>query len=116
MSVLPGGGGLRVLGLDYGTPVILYLQNPKEKVWGLLISLEAPGVEVRGLDLQAFDDWMRQEARQADRDLGPCTLFYPMHRIERVERDETVGPVLGYADRFAREVGQTPRQILGIEG
>jgi hypothetical protein len=77
--------------------------------------LEASGVVVRGLDLQTFDDWMRQEARRADPDLGPCTLFYPMHRIERVERDETMGPVPGYADRFAREVGRTPQQALGLE-
>lgn len=109
------GRGMLGLGLDRGVPVILYLQNPKEKIWGLLISLEASGVVVRGLDLQTFDDWMRQEARHADRDLGPCTLFYPMHRIERVERDETIGPVPGYLDRFVREVGQTPQQVLGIE-
>lgn len=108
-------GSLSGLGLGFGSPVILYLQNPKEKVWGLLISLEASGVVVRGLDLQTFDDWMRQEARNADRDLGPCTLFYPMHRIERVERDETIGPVPGYADRFSREVGRSPEQVLGIE-
>ena len=108
-------GSLTGLGLGRGTPVVLYLQNPKEKVWGLLISLEASGVVVRGLDLQTFDDWMRQEARHADPDLGPCTLFYPMHRIERVERDETIGPVPGYADRFSREVGRSPKQVLGIE-
>ena len=49
------------LGLARGTPVVLYLQEPKEKVWGLLIGLETSGVVVRGLDLQTFDDWMRQE-------------------------------------------------------
>ena len=109
------GRSLESLGLDRGTPVVLYLQNPKEKVWGLLIGLEPSGVVVRGLDLQTFDDWMRQEARSAETEVGPCTLFYPMHRLERVERDESVGPVPGYADRFAREVGQTVKQAFGIE-
>lgn len=109
------GQSLESLGLEAGTPVVLYLQEPKEKVWGLLIGLEASGVVVRGLDLRAFDDWMRQEVRRDDTELGLGTLFYPMHRVERLERDETIGPVPGYADRFAREVGRTVKQVLGLE-
>jgi hypothetical protein len=103
------------VGLEVGTSVVLYLQSPKEKVFGLLLTLDPSGVTVRGLDLQTFDDWMRQEARDGDPELGLATLFYPMHRVERVERDETIGQVPGYADRFAREVGQTIRQVLGLE-
>jgi hypothetical protein len=103
------------LGLVSGTPVVLYLQEPKEKVWGLLLALETAGVVVRGIDLRAFDDWMRQELRDEERELGLGTLFYPMHRLERVERDETIGTVPGYADRFAREVGRTVKQVLGLE-
>jgi len=94
-------------GLGEGAPVVLYLHSPREKVWGLLISLTAAGVIVRGIDLVVFDDWMRQEARGEDVQLGLSTIFYPMTRLERVERDETVGPVVSYADRFAREVGRT---------
>ena len=106
---------LESLGLVNGTPVVLYLQEPKEKVWGLLLALETAGVVVRGIDLRAFDDWMRQEQRREEPELGLGTLFYPMHRLERVERDETIGTVPGYADRFAREVGRTVQQVLGLE-
>lgn len=95
--------------------MVLYLQAPKEKVWGLLISLDQSGVVVRGIDLQSFEDWMRQEARSEEPELGLATLFYPMHRVERIERDESIGPVPGYADRFAREVGRTIRQVLGLD-
>lgn len=109
------GRSLESLGLERGTPVVLYLQEPKEKVWGLLLGLETSGVVVRGLDLRAFDDWLRQESRDEEPELGLGTLFYPMHRVERVERDETIGPVPGYADRFAREVGRTVKQVLGLE-
>jgi hypothetical protein len=108
------GRSLESVGLETGTPVVLYLQNPKEKVFGLLLALDPSGVAVRGLDLRTFDDWMRQEARDGDPELGLATLFYPMHRVERVERDETIGQVPGYADRFAREVGQTIKQVLGF--
>ena len=107
---------LESLGLVSGTPVVLYLQGPKEKVWGLLLALETAGVIVRGIDLRAFDDWMRQELRGDEPELGLATLFYPMYRLERVERDETIGAVPGYADRFAREVGRTVQQVLGLEG
>jgi histidinol-phosphate/aromatic aminotransferase/cobyric acid decarboxylase-like protein len=109
------GRSFSSVGLEVGTSVVLYLQSPKEKVFGLLLTLDPSGVTVRGLDLQTFDDWMRQEARDGDPELGLATLFYPMHRVERVERDETIGQVPGYADRFAREVGQTIRQVLGLE-
>jgi hypothetical protein len=93
--------------LGEGASVVLYLRDPKEKVWGILVSMSTPGVVVRGLDLEVFDDWMRQESRREDVLIGLTTLFYPMNRIERMERDETIGPLTSYADRFAAEVGKT---------
>jgi hypothetical protein len=110
----PGARALDGLGLERGTAVVLHLQHPREKIWGLLLSLEPAGVLIRGLDLVTFEDWMRQEARGEDPDIGLATLFYPMHRVERLERDETTGPVPGYADRFRQEVGRTVREALGF--
>jgi hypothetical protein len=101
--------------LTQGAPVVLYLRNPKEKVWGLLLSLDPAGVAVRGLDLVVFEDWMRQEARREESLITPTTLFYPMHRVERLERDETCGALPGYVDRFALEVGRSVRQVLGLD-
>jgi hypothetical protein len=98
-----------------GHAVIVYLQSPKEKVWGLLVSLGTAGVVVRCIDLTAFDDWMRQEARRDEPYLGLTTVFYPMNRVERLERDQTTGPVISYADRFAREVGRTVHAVLGLD-
>ena len=100
--------------LSEGMPAVLYLQNPKEKIWGLLLSLGPAGIVIRGIDLAAFDDWMRQEARGDELLLGLTTLFYPMTRVERLEKDETVGPVTSYADRFAGEVGRTVIEFLGL--
>ena len=98
-----------------GSAVILYLQSPKEKVWGFLLALTEAGVVVRGIDLASFDDWMRQEARREEHILGLNTVFFPMSRVEKMERDESVGPMEGYVDRFAREVGRTAREVaLGV--
>jgi hypothetical protein len=96
-------------------PVIVYLHSPKEKVWGLLISLLPAGIVVRGLDLAAFDDWMRQEARGEEAIIGLNTLFYPMARVERMERDESTGPLLSYAERFVRETGRSVYETFGVE-
>ena len=101
--------------LNEGDPVVLYLQSPKEKVWGLLLSLSAAGVVLRGIDLNSFDDWVRQEARRDEPYLGLSTVFYPMGRVDRMERDETIGPVVSCADRFMGEVGRTVHEVLGIE-
>jgi hypothetical protein len=104
-------------GLDLvpGTPVVLYLHEPKEKLWGVLIQIGVAGIVLRGLDLQVFDDWMRQEARDDERLIGPSTAFYPLHRLERMERDETVGPLLSYSERFAREVGRPAAEVAGFK-
>ncbi|HET7292959.1 MAG TPA: hypothetical protein VFM88_11075 [Vicinamibacteria bacterium] len=106
---------MRPFDLAEGTPVVLYLHGPREKVWGVLLGLTAAGVMLRGIELDAFEDFMRQEVKGEEDLLGLVTAFYPMHRVDRLERDETVGPVLGYADRFAREVGRTIFEVIGLE-
>lgn len=100
--------------LGRGSPVIVYLHSPKEKVWGVLLSIDAAGVSVRGLDLRIFDEWMRQEARGAEALLGVSTLFYPISRLERLELDERVGPVPAYSERFAEEVGRSAVEAAGM--
>ena len=107
---------LQDFGLNPGTPVVVYLHTPKEKVWGFLVSTMAAGLVVRGMDLIAFEDWMRQEARGEDLIMGPSTVFYPMSRVERMEKDETIGPIPSYAERFFREVGRSVEEALGLLG
>ena len=68
---------------------------------------------MRGIDLAAFEDWLRQEAR-GEKGLGLVTLFYPMSRVERMERDETVGGLEGIADRFRRETGRSVLEAAGL--
>jgi hypothetical protein len=99
-----------------GTPVLVYLHSPREKVFGVLLQLLPAGVVVRGIDLAGFDDWMRQEARGEAPGLGLATLFYPMGRVERVERDETVGGLEGFADRFRRAAGRSVLAAAGVSG
>jgi hypothetical protein len=100
-------------GFAPGTPVLLYLHSPREKVFGVLVSLEPAGIAVRGIELAAFEDWLRQEAR-GEKGLGPATVFYPMNRIERVEQDEPVGDLESFAQRFRRETGRSVLEAAGL--
>jgi hypothetical protein len=99
--------------LEPGVAVVLYLHTPREKLWGILISLETPGIVIRGLDLVVFDEWLRQEQR-GEEGIGPSTLFYPMSRVERMERDETTGPIESLSDRFERQLGRTVHEVMGM--
>jgi hypothetical protein len=96
-----------------GTPVLVYLHSPREKVFGVLVSLDPAGVALRGMELTAFEDWLRQEARGGE-GLGPMTVFYPMGRVERMEKDETVGGLEGLAARFQRGTGRSVAEASGL--
>ncbi len=98
-----------------GQAVVAYLQDPKEKVWGILVSMGTAGITLRGLDMAAFDDWVRQQARGDEPMIGLMTRFYPMHRVQRLEGDETVGPVVSCSERFTREVGISISEALGLD-
>ena len=95
------------------TPVLIFLHTPREKVFGVLLALQPAGIALRGIDLEALDDFRRQEAR-GETGLGLVTLFYPMSRVERMERDATVGGIEGIADRFKRETGRSIFEAAGL--
>jgi len=93
--------------------VILNLVNPKEKFWGMLLSLSPVGVTLRGINLDSFDDWVRQLAREEEQILDLVSMFVPLFRIERIFLDEAVGTVPSYSDYFQQVVGMQPEEFLG---
>ena len=97
-----------------GSTAVLYLNDPKEKIWGLVVSVSAAGVVLQGLRLDSFEDWMRQEARNEEELLGLVTAFYPLPRIERLEEDRSVGSVVSYSDRFLEAVGRTVQDAVAL--
>jgi len=101
--------------VEVNSIVIVSLASPKEKIWGQLISLDASGVTLRGMDLGSFDDFLRQIVAQEESTVGLALVFYPMHRVERIARDEPSGAIPSLADRFREKVGVTIQEYLGIE-
>ncbi len=98
--------------MDPGTLVLAHLTGPKEKYCGVLLSLNAAGVTIRGIEVESFDDWARQVRLGADAELGAVTLFVPMHRIEKIFEDAHVGSVASYAERFFEIAGRDVRDVL----
>ena len=96
-----------------GALVIATLASPREKFWGAILHLSSVGLSLRGVDLSSFDDFVSQI-----RDGEPFSsgvVFFPMHRLERLEMDLPEGNILSLAQRFAQKTGQDPAPILVSE-
>jgi hypothetical protein len=99
--------------MEPGSVVILHLQNPTEKFWGVLEQLYEHGITLRGLNLSSFDDWIAQNVAEDEPPaLGLVTMFVPMIRVERLFLDEQVGAVESYCQRFERRVGRSVYEQL----
>ena len=94
--------------------VILNLVNPKEKFFGALRALSPAGVTLRAMNLDSFEDWIRQIARDEDEELEMVTMFVPLFRVERIFLDEPAGAVLSYSQRFRQVVGREVTDYLGL--
>lgn len=101
--------------MEINSIVILSLSSPKEKIWGQLVALDAAGATVRGIELDSFDDFLRQVSRQEEAIVGLTTVFYPMHRVERIAVDEPSGTIPSLADRFRQRIGLSIQEYLSIE-
>jgi hypothetical protein len=95
-----------------GELVTVHLTGPREKFWGALVALAPAGVTVRGVQLDSFEDFLRQATRAEPPLVGAVTVYFPAHRIDRVELDESSGAVEGLGERFRRITGRDPRSML----
>jgi len=94
--------------------VIVSLHSPKEKVWGELLALNPAGLTIRGIDLNSFDDFVRQVLHPEGERMGLPTLFFPMTRVERVALDEPAGSIPSLAERFEQKVGRSLLDYLAL--
>ena len=91
--------------MEIDSIVIVSLHAPKEKIWGRLESLTAAGITMQGIDLNSFDDWLRQVLDSEPGVVNLATVFYPMHRVERIAQDEPSGEIPSLAQRFCSRIG-----------
>ena len=65
-----------------GAVVIATLCNPREKFWGMILALAPEGLSLSGAELASFED-LAVMVRDGE-PFTPAVVFFPMHRIERV--------------------------------
>ncbi len=90
--------------IDSGSVVILVMQNPREKILGVLHDIDQAGVYIRGFDLNYFDDLVNA-IRNDEPYLPMQDAFYPMWRVERVSRDEKSHGMQSMEEQFMRMTG-----------
>lgn len=101
-------------GFEESSLVIVNLVNPKEKFFGILNALSSAGVTMRGINLDSFDDWIRQLAKGDDPNLDLITMFVPLFRVERIFLDEASGHIKSFSQRFEDTVGTSIQKYLGL--
>jgi len=95
-----------------GSVVIVNLHSPSERFVGRLIEVGVPGVTLRGLELGGFEDWVIDVRNQERTGIRPSTVFFPLHRIEKMLLDENLGEIPSIANLFLERVGVSIDEFL----
>lgn len=96
-----------------GAVVLVTLLSPREKFWGAILSLAPSGLALRGISLVSFEDFAAQ--LRLGEGAHPLTLFFPMHRVERIELDVDLGDVPSLSHRFEQITGIPAARLLAAE-
>jgi hypothetical protein len=94
-----------------GALVLLTLSAPREKFWGAILSLSSAGISLRGCELVSFEDFVAMT--RSGEGFTPGVVFFPMHRVERMEIDASANGLPSLAERFATETGMDVAPLLG---
>jgi hypothetical protein len=93
-----------------GAIVIATLSNPREKFWGMILALAPEGLSLSGAELASFED-LAVMVRDGE-PFTPAVVFFPMHRLERVELDLPDGSLPSLSQRFLGKTGLEPSAAL----
>jgi hypothetical protein len=91
--------------------VIVTLGNPRDKFWGMILALAPEGLSMTGAELASFEDLVVMV--KDGEPFTPAVVFFPMHRIERIELDLPNGSLPSLSQRFSAKTGLDPARLLG---
>src|SRR6202140_4576464 len=97
-----------------GAMVVTTLGNPRDKFWGMILALAPEGLGMRGIELASFEDFVVMV--KDGESFTPAVVFFPMHRIERIELDLPDGNLPSLSQRFSAKTGLDPAVVLGPGG
>ena len=92
--------------------VIANLVSPRQRFLGKLLDITPAGITVRGIDLEAFEDWINHIAAQEESGVQATTTFFPLHRIEKLILDERLGAIPSLAGAFLTRIGSSIEEYL----
>ena len=98
--------------MEIDSIVVMNLVAPSQRFFGKLVSLSPSGITIRGVDLDAFDDWMANIAAEEESGVKPTTTFFPLHRVEKMVVDEGNGAVPSLSQEFVTRVGRPVEEYL----
>jgi len=109
-SAAPGSASTPFL---RGAVVVVTLGNPRDKFWGMILALAPEGLSMSGIELASFEDFVVMV--KDGESFHPAVVFFPMHRIERVELDLPDGSLPSLSQRFSAKTGIDPASLLGSD-
>ena len=86
------------------------LANPREKFWGILLAITPEGLSLCGIELASFEDLI--SLVKEGEPFSPGVIFFPMHRVERMELDLPDGSIPSLSQRFTTKTGLDPGEVL----
>ncbi len=76
----------------------------------MILALAHEGLSLSGAELASFED-LAVMVRDGE-PFTPAVVFFPMHRIERVELDLPDGSLPSLSQRFLSKTGLNPPEVL----
>jgi len=69
---------------------LLYINNPKELIFGRIEKIDDAGIIIRGIPVIQIETF-KYQFKKEEQSVFFQTMFYPMHRVERIVKDEHQG-------------------------
>ena len=94
--------------------VVVTLGNPRDKFWGMILALATEGLSIAGIQLASFEGLVVMV--KDGEPFTPAVVFFPMHRVERIELDLPDGSLPSLSHRFSAKTGLDAASIMGSRG
>lgn len=98
-----------------GQLVVVVLHSPRERLWGVLLGLDGPGLAIRGLDVAPWEEVLTLIRQGQPEMVSLATRFLPMQRVESLYLDERSSGVPSLAEVFRDRTGLDPVAFLAVE-
>ncbi len=95
-----------------GEAVLAVLQNPREKIWGILREVNASGIFLCGIDINSFEEFILAASGETPF-YGLGEQFIPMWRVERITKDDADGDIPSMQEQFEQRTGKTLAGFIG---